>query len=416
MIRLLPSDVRSETRMLLWGRGFRAFGDGFVSVLLPVYLTALGFSSFETGVLIAATLLGSAAASLAVGFTAHRFGRRAMLVAAALLMIGTGVGFLFETEFWPLVVIGFVGTLNPSSGDVSLFLPLEQALLAESAGDRSRTMVFAAYSLVGSLVAALGSLAAGVPDLLRAAIGLNLVSALQAMFAVYTVLGLATFYLYRRLPARLDRRDGARPQPLGPSRNIVLMLAGLFSLDAFAGGFVVQSLLSLWFFDRFGLAPAALGGIFFGTGLLSAASYLAAARIAGRIGLVNTMVFTHLPSNLFLILMPFAPSAGVAVALLMARSLLSQMDVPTRTSYVMAVVTPGERAAAASVTSVPRSLAAAVSPIAAGWLLTLSPFGWSIVAAGALKSIYDVLLLALFRRHKPPEEQTTEDRRQTTDN
>jgi MFS family permease len=403
-MRLLPSDVAPETRTLLWGRALRAFGDGFVSVLLPVYLTALGFGAFETSVLIAATLLGSAALSLGVGFTAHRFGRRALLVAAALLMILTGLGFVLETRFWPLVVIGFVGTLNPSSGDVSVFLPLEQALLAESTSDKSRTMVFAAYSLVGSLVAALGSLAAGVPDLLRAALALNLVTALQAMFAIYTLLGLATFYLYRRLPARLDHRGEAKRQPLGPSRNIVLMLAALFSLDAFAGGFVVQSLLSLWLFDRFGLAPSALGAIFFATGLLSAGSYLAAARIAGRIGLVNTMVFTHLPSNILLILVPFAPSAGIAVALLMARSLLSQMDVPTRTSYVMAVVTPGERAAAASVTSVPRSLAAAVGPIIAGWLLALSPFGWSLVAAGALKAIYDLLLLMLFRGHKPPEE------------
>jgi len=235
------------------------------------------------------------------------------------------------------------------------------------------------------------------------------------MFALYTLLGLATFYLYRRLPARLDRGEGAPPrQPLRESRGIVLTLAALFSLDAFAGGFVVQSLLSLWFFQHFGLAPGELGAIFFGTGLLSAASYLAAARIASRIGLVNTMVFTHLPSNIFLLLMPFAPTAGIAVALLMARSLLSQMDVPTRTSYVMAVVTPGERAAAASVTSVPRSLAAAAGPIVAGYLFALSPFGWPLVAAGALKSIYDLLLLALFRRHKPPEEQSSVVSRQSS--
>jgi MFS family permease len=390
--------------MLLWGRGLRAFGDGFVSVLLPVYLTALGFGTFETSALIAATLLGSAGLSLAVGFTAHRFGRRALLVAAALLMIATGLGFLVETQFWPLLVIGFIGTLNPSSGDVSVFLPLEQALLAESASDKSRTQVFASYSLVGSLVASFGSLAAGVPDLLRAAFGLNLLTALQAMFALYTLLGLATFYLYRRLPERLDSKDEAPRQPLGPSRNIVLTLAALFSLDAFAGGFVVQSLLSLWFFDRFGLPPRALGAIFFGSGLLASVSFLLASRIAARIGLVNTMVFTHLPSHVFLILMPFAPNAWVAAGLLVARSLLSQMDVPTRTSYVMAVVTPAERAAAASVTAVPRSLAAAVSPIVAGWLLALSPFGWSLVAAGGLKAIYDVLLLAFFRGHKPPEE------------
>jgi predicted MFS family arabinose efflux permease len=265
--------------------------------------------------------------------------------------------------------------------------------------------VFAAYSLVGSLVAALGALAAVVPDLMRAALSLNLVTSLQAMFALYTLLGLATFYLYRRLPERLDGGTEAPRQPLGPSRNIVLTLAALFSLDAFAGGFVVQSLLSLWFFDRFGLPPWVLGAIFFGTGLLSAVSYLAAARLALRFGLVNTMVFTHLPSNIFLILMPFAPSAVVAVALLLARSILSQMDVPTRTSYVMAVVTPGERAAAAGVTAVPRSLAAAASPLAAGYLLGLSAFGWPLVAAGALKGIYDLLLLLLFRHRRPPEEQ-----------
>jgi MFS family permease len=403
-LRLLPDDIREETRLLLWGRGLRAFGDGFVSVLLPVYLVLLGFGPFASSVLIAATLAGSAALTLLVGFTAHRFGRRALLVAAALLMIGTGLGFMLETRFWPLVAVGFLGTLNPSSGDVSVFLPLEQALLAESAGDKSRTTVFVAYSLVGSLIAAAGALAAGLPDLLRRALPMTLTAALQAMFALYALLGLATFYLYRRLPHRLDGGSEAEHRPLGPSRNIVLTLAALFSLDAFGGGFIVQSLLSLWFFDRFGVSLVDLGWIFFATGLLAAASYLAAPPIAQRIGLVNTMVFTHLPSNILLILVPFAPSLGIAVALLLARSLLSQMDVPTRTSYVMAVVTPGERAAAASITSVPRGLAAAASPLVAGWLLALSPFGWSLVAAGVLKAVYDVLLLRLFRHRRPPEE------------
>ncbi|HKW55089.1 MAG TPA: MFS transporter [Stellaceae bacterium] len=404
-MRLLPGDVLPETRLLLWGRGLRAFGDGFVSLLLPFYLTLLGFGPSAVGGLITATLAGSAALTLTVGFTAHRFGQRGLLVAATLLMIATGIGFTLETRFWPLLVIGFLGTLNPSSGDVSVFLPLEQAMLAETVSDRSRTAVFAVYSLVGSLVAAAGSLAAGAPELLSKALPMSLATALQAMFALYALLGLATYYLYRRLPPRFDRHSGAKRQALGPSRGIVLTLAALFSLDAFGGGFIVQSLLALWLYNRFGLSLAAAGSFFFWSGLLSAGSYLGAARIARQIGLVNTMVYTHLPSNILLILVPFAPSLWLALALLLARSALSQMDVPTRTSYVMAVVTPGERAAAAGVTSVPRSLAAAASPLVSGYLLGLSAFGWPLVAAGALKGIYDLLLLLLFRHRRPPEEQ-----------
>ena len=383
----------------------RAFGDGFVSLLLPVYLAALGFDEFAVGVLAAATLAGSAMATLGVGFVAHRFGHRVLLVAATLLMIATGIGFTLESRFWPLVLIGFIGTLNPSSGDVSVFLPLEQAMLAETVSDENRTSVFAAYSLVGSLVAAVGSLAAGLPELLRALVPLSFLGALQAMFAVYALLGLASYFLYRRLPPPRPTPRRRDEQALGPSRRIVLMLAALFSLDAFGGGFIVQTLLAAWLFARFNLSLAAAGTFFFWSSLFAAASYLAAARIARHIGLVNTMVWTHLPSNLCLILVPFMPDLWLALALLLVRSALSQMDVPTRTSYVMAVVTPGERAAAASVTSVPRSLAAAASPILAGYWLAASTFGWPLVAAGALKAVYDLLLLAMFRHRRPPEEQ-----------
>ena len=400
----MPPDVSPEARLLLCGRALRAFGDGFVSLLLPVYLTLLGFDALAVGVLTAVTLAGSAALTLLVGLRAQRYGHRMLLLGATLLMIGTGMGFALETRFWPLLVVGFLGTLNPSSGDVSLFLPLEQALLAGAASDRSRTALFSAYSLTGSLVAALGALAAGVPELVAALLPVGLLRAVQAMFALYALQGLASYFLYRRLPAPAMPRRAASAAPLGPSRRIVLALAALFGLDAFGGGFIVQSLLALWLFQRFGLSLAAAGSFFFWSGLLAAASYLVATRIAARIGLVNTMVWTHLPSNLLLILAPFAPSLPLALALLLARSALSNMDVPTRTSYVMAVVTPDERAAAASVTSVPRSLAAAASPVAAGWLLGLSSFGWPLVAAGALKVIYDLLLLAMFRHHRPPEE------------
>jgi MFS family permease len=403
-MRILPAGVSSAAVPLYWARGLRAFGDGFVSLLLPVYLKALGFDAFEIGLITAATLLGSAVATILVGFTAHRYGRRALLLMATLLMVGTGLGLVGFERFWPLVAIAFVGTLNPSSGDVSMFVPLEQALLAEAASPGARTGAFVHYSLVGSLVGAVGALAAGLPEIARGWLGLGFVESLRWMFGLYALLGLASYHLYRRLPPSLDPKPETRTAALGPSRNIVLGLAALFSLDAFGGGLIVQSLLALWLFQRFGLSLAVAGTIFFWSGLASAASYVAAGRIAARIGLVNTMVFTHLPSNLCLIAMAFAPKLWVAVALWLVRCSLSQMDVPTRSSYVMAVVTPPERAAAASVTAVPRSLAAALAPVLAGWLLAASPFGWPALLAGGLKAIYDVLLLVCFGGRKPPEE------------
>ena len=402
--RWLPSGVAPAAASLYWARGLRAFADGYVSLLLPVYLKALAFGAFQIGLITATTLIGSAAATIVVGFTAHRYGRRSLLVIATLLMIGTGVGFVAATQFWPLMVVAFVGTLNPSPSDVSLFLPLEQALLAEAAPANARTNAFVLYSLIGSLVGAVGSLAAGLPDLVHGWFGFNVIDALRWMFGLYALIGLATYHLYRRLPASLDVKPDKPAPPLGPSRNVVFGLAALFSLDAFGGGLVVQSLLALWLFERFGLSLAVAGTIFFWSGLASATSFIAAGGLAKRIGLINTMVFTHFPSNLCLIAMAFAPKLWLVVALWLARCALSQMDVPARSSYVMAVVTPAERAAAASVTAVPRSLVAAIAPALAGWLLALTPFGWPVLIAGGLKGIYDLLLLTCFGRRKPPEE------------
>jgi predicted MFS family arabinose efflux permease len=400
----LPESAGPTAALLLTSRGLRAFGDGLVSLLLPVYLASLGFSAFEIGVLVTATLAGSSILTLSIGLLAHRFSGRTLLIAAALLMALTGVAFTVVQDFWPLLLVAFVGTMNPSAGDVSLFLPLEQAQLSRTVADRDRTALFARYSLVGSLAGAVGALAAGVPEWLGSTIRIELGFLIQSAFILYALLGLASLLLYRRLPVKAPGTAEHPPEPLRKSRRIVLTLAALFSLDAFAGGLIVQSLLALWLFDRFGLSLATAGAIFFWTGLLSAFSYLVAVRIARRIGLINTMVFTHLPSSICLVLVPFMPSLGWAIALLLIRSALSQMDVPTRTSYVMAVVTPGERAAAASVTAVPRSLAAAASPMLAGWLLAGSGFGWPLVAAGALKITYDLLLLAMFRNVRPPEE------------
>src|SRR5215213_6104050 len=409
---LLPSEATRDASILLRARAVRAFADGFVSVLLPLHLTTLGFDGFQIGAVATATLLGSAALTLLVGLVAYRLGRDVLLVRASLLMIATGLGFAFVHAFWPLMMVAFVGTLNPSSGDVSLFLPTEQALLPQTVSDRQRTALFARYSLVGSLVAAAGALMAGLPELVADQTRLSLAQALDGMFLLYAGLGLVALLLYRGLSLAVASEPGVATAPLTTSKTIVYKLAALFSLDSFGGGFVVQSLLALWLFQRFELSVATAGTIFFWTGVLAAFSALAAARVADRIGLLNTAVFTHLPSNLFLVLTPFMPTAELAVAMLLLRSALSQMDVPTRNSYVMAVVTPAERPAAASVTAVPRSLAAALSPLLSGWLLTLSPFGWPLVIGGVLKGVYDVLFLLMFKTVRPPEE--AEQNRETT--
>ena len=394
----------SHVKHLLVAKGLRAFGDGYVSLLLPLYLLQLGFSPLQVGIVATTTLVGSGLLTLLIGLHAWRYHYRSLLLAASVLMAATGLGFAFLTDFWPLLLVALVGTLNPSSGDVSVFMPLEHAVLSRVVSDRRRTASFAHYSLVGSLLAAAGSLAAALPAMLASASGMSLTQAIQAMFVLYALIGCASGLVYRGLPRALATDAPQAMAPLGKSKRTVYTLAALFSLDAFAGGFVVQSMVALWLYQRFELSLAAAGAVFFWTGVLSAASYLVAVRVAGRFGLVNTMVFTHIPSSICLLLLPFVPDLSWAIGLLFLRSALSQMDVPTRSSYVMAIVTPAERPAAASITSVPRSLAAAMSPFLAGWMLGLSTFGWPLLAAGGVKIVYDLLLLAAFRKIRPPEE------------
>jgi predicted MFS family arabinose efflux permease len=383
--------------ILLATRALRAFADGFVAVLLPAYLLALGLGQLEVGILSTATLFGSALATLAVGRWGHRFAMRRLLLGSAVLMALTGLGFAALSSLWPLLVVAFFGPLNPSGGDASIFLPLEHTVLAAAAPAQSRTAAFARYSFTGSLAGALGALAAAVPEWLSARAGLSLLDALRAMFVVYGAIGAAVWVLYLRMPAA--RGDEERTNvPLGPSRATVWQLAGLFSVDSFAGGLVVNSLLALWLFERFGLSLAAAGAFFFWTGLLSAGSQLAAPALARRIGLVNTMVFTHIPSSLCLIGAAFASSLEVTLGLLLARSALSQMDVPTRSAFVMSVVTPAERPAAASFTAVPRSLASAASPSLTGAMFAAGMMAAPLVACGVLKIAYDLALFAAFRR------------------
>jgi MFS family permease len=398
---ILPARTASEVRLLLTARALRAFADGYVAVLLPAYLVALGLGQFEVGLLSTATLTGSAMATLGLGVIGHRWPQRRLLLAAALLMAATGLGFVGISQFWPLLLVAFVGTLNPSSGDVSVFLPLEHARLASAAGGDARTVLFARYSLTGALCAAVGALAAGVPAWLVTRSGLSLLDGIRAMFGLYALVGVAVWYLYRKLPSD-DGQVSAPPAPLGPSRGIVAKLAALFSVDAFAGGLVVNSLLSLWLFERFGFNLAQAGAFFFWTGLLSAGSQFAAPMVARRFGLLNTMVFTHIPANACLIVAALVPTMWLALALLFVRSALSQMDVPTRSAFVMAVVTRAERTAAASFTAVPRSLASAASPTLAGALMAAGFLSAPLVACGALKIAYDLALLLSFRRLQPP--------------
>lgn len=393
----------TEARLLIAGRGLRAFADGFIAILLPVYLLALGFGVWHVGVLSTATLLGSSAMTLAVGRWGHRFPSARLLLGAALLMAATGMAFAGLSDFAPLLLVAVVGTLNPSSGDVSVFLPLEHARLAHLVRGTARTRVFALYSLSGALLAAVGSLAAALPEIATQR-GVGWLPALRAMFALYAVIGLGVWWLYRRLP-RDAPATTATKRGLERSRRNVARLAALFSIDAFAGGLLVQSLLALWLFQRFDLSLSQAATFFFWTSLLSACSQLAAPRIAARIGLLNTMVFTHIPSSMALIGAAFATRVEVALGLLLVRAALSQMDVPTRSAYVMALVEPDERAAAASYVAVPRSLAASLGPTLGGAMLAAGWIAAPLVACGVLKIAYDLTLLTVFR-NEPIEEDT----------
>jgi len=395
------SPQRSDIRLLLVARGIRGFGDGFAVIVLPAYLVAIGFGTAEIGIVAAASLLGSALLTLGVGVVAPRYELRHLLIAGAVLMAATGVMLNVE-DLLLIVVVAFIGTVNPSGGDVGMLVPLEQTVLARDVTDRDRTRVFARYSLIGAMSTAAGALSAAVPDVLVTA-GIGRITAFKLMFCFYGVLGLLAAALYRRVqPSHPEARHTSTP--LGPSRGMVYKLAALFSLDAFAGGFVVQSLLALWLFKRFGISLSAASLFFFWTSVLSALSYPLASWLSRRIGLVNTMVFTHIPSSICLIAAAFAPNLTVVLALLLVRSALSQMDVPTRTSYVMAVVTPAERAAAASVTAVPRSLASSISPAFAGILFGPAFSGLPLILCGTLKIVYDLALLYTCRHVKPPEE------------
>jgi len=390
---------------LVASRGVRGFVDGAVAVTLSAYLVLLGWSGVRIGLLVTGMLLGSAALTLLVGVRLGQVPRRAILQWGAVTMIVSGLVFASTTAFVVLLAVGVIGTMNPTSGDVSVFSPVEQSLVPATVADADRTAMFTRYVFTGTLAAAVGSLAVGVPEWVADRTTVSEQDALRWVFIAYALGGVIVLVVFRRLSASVEPSPTEPPTPLGPSRSMVRRLALVFSIDSFGGGFVVQSLLALWLFRRFDMSTGSAGALLFWMGLCSAGSMFASPILARRIGLVRTMAFTHMPAQVFLIAAAFVPTLALAIVCLTGRSLLSAMDVPARNSYVMAIVTPAERAAAASVTQVPRSLAAATSPLFAGWLLDQSDVGWPLVIGGSLKLVYDIALLTMFRHVRPPEEQ-----------
>ncbi len=400
--RLLPDHV--DARRIIGLRGLRGFVDGAASVVLSTYLALLGLSTARVGAIATITMLGSAIATLGVAWLGRAWVRRHVLLGASLVMIGTGLGFALGRSFWILAVVALLGTLNPSSGDVSVFQPIEHTLLPQTAPDRNRTRLFARYSLVGALLGAFGSLSVGLVSVVYHRGWLSEVAALRLPFWLYSVVGVSSLVVYLRLSPAIEPALGTDPGALGESRSIVLRLAALFSLDSFASGFTVQAMLALWLSLRFDLSVAVTGVVFFWTSLFTAGSMLISPWLADRIGLIRTMVYTHIPANLLLISAAFMPNVWLAVGCLLARSVFATMDVPARTSYVMAVVPPERRSAASAITNVPRSLAAAAGPAMSGALLARTTFGWPLVIAGVLKIVYDLELLRSFGSIRPPEE------------
>jgi MFS family permease len=407
--------LQSLTRdgwVLFVTRFVRLFSYGALSVVLVFYLTGLGLNATQTGTLLTLTLLGDTVVSFGLTTQADRIGRRRMLIIGAILMAGAGITFALTGNFLLLIVAGTIGVISPSGNEVGPFLPIEQAALSQIVPAQSRTDVFAWYSLAGSIATAVGALVAGflVQRLRRTA--LTPLASERAVVLLYSAMGLVLALLFRTLSTTTEVRADPGPPTgvkrllgLGASRGVVLRLSGLFALDAFGGGFVVQSFAAYWFYLRFGVEPATLGGIFFGANVFAGISALLASRLASRIGLVKTMVFTHLPSNVLLILVPLMPTLPLAILVLLLRFSISQMDVPTRQSYTMAIVAPDERSATAGITGVARTTGTAIAPLFAGMLFARpSLISLPFFIAGTLKIAYDVLLYRAFVRLEPPKE------------
>jgi MFS family permease len=415
---LLPGAFRVLTRdgyLLFFTRFMRLFAYGSLSVVLVFYLIGLGLNASQTGLLLTLTLVGDTVISLYLTTRADRIGRRRMLIVGAILMAAAGLAFAWTSNLVLLIIAGTIGVISPSGNEVGPFLSIEQAALSHVVPDRSRTEVFAWYTLAGSVATALGALFAGMITRVLEKTTMTPVGMYRVVVILYAVVGVLLAWLFLRLSSAAEVRSpeeaSAMPKTIKSffgvrrSHRVVAKLSSLFALDSFAGGFVVQSFAAYWFYLRFGVNPATLGVIFFWANMFAGISALLAARLATRWGLINTMVVTHLPSNILLILVPLMPSLRLAVLVLLVRFSISQMDVPTRQSYIMAVVSKEERSAAAGITGVARTTGAAISPLFVGFMFARpSWINVPFFIAGTLKILYDLLLYREFVAAQPPEE------------
>jgi MFS family permease len=388
-------------RTMLTTRGMRAVADGLMSTSLTTLLLARGLPKSAVGIVSTATLLGSATTLVAITRFASRLRPYRVLLAMSLLMTATGVVFATTGSFVVLLLVSVIGPLNPSSGDVSAFLPAEQTIIGSAHDAAERTRAFARFSLVATGGAALGAFLAGPISHLGTRWKMSPGVSLNPL--IYAAIGLLVMPIYVRGVGRVDQPSAVTsPTRLGPSKRVIQELTAIFALDSAGGGMVLYSIIALWMKGRFGFDLGRIGAVLGFMSLASAASALAAPKIANRIGLVETMVSTHMVANVLLIGAAFAPNSGMAVAFLIARSLLSQLDVPPRTSFVMSLVTPAERSAATAFTNLPRSIATASTPLLAASMLQHSTFGWPLVVGGAMKLAYDVLLWKRFRHRQAP--------------
>lgn len=401
-----------DGKLVLAARMIRTFAYGFLSIVLAIYLKTIGFDNVLIGLVLAATLVNSVIFTLVASFYADRIGRRNTLVIYAALMSVAGLVFVVTDNHAALIGAALVGTINVTGSETGAFLSIEQALLPQTVRDQKRrTLAFALYNMAGTLAMSAGVLLSGLPSIFQQQQqGLNQVESIKPLFLLYSLLGIVVLAIYMSLSKKVESMANEslaakKQMPLSPaSKKIVGKLSGLFAVDAFAGGFVIQSIVSFWFYTKFGADLAALSLIFSAAGALTALSFLAAAKIADRIGLINTMVFTHIPSNVFLILVGFAPSLPLAIAFYLTRMALSQMDVPTRQSYIVSVVAEEERTPAAGITNISRNISQAVSPSLTGYILQALPaLAAPFVFGGALKIAYDIALYLNFRNIKPSE-------------
>lgn len=422
MALLLFNWLERDGRLLLAAKMVRMFAYGFLSVILAIYLKLIGFDDFLIGLILTTTLLNSVIFTLVASFYADKIGRRKFLLLYAALMSVSGFIFTISENYFALIIAAFIGTINITGAESGAFLTIEQAILPQTLKNvRKRNTVFAIYNMAGTLAMAAGVLLSGLPSVLQQHLQyfdiiLNQIGSIKLLFALYSVLGIVLLGIYLLLSQKIEVRDNLEKQKdestqltkissLTPkSRSIVIRLSGLFAIDSFAGGFMIQSIVSFWFFTRFGADLTTLSYIFSVSGVLTAFSFMAAAKIADRIGLINTMVFTHIPANILIIAVAFAPTLPIAVALYLLRMALSQMDVPTRQSYIVAVVREDERTISAGITNISRNVTQAISPSLIGVLINSLSLAAPFVIGGALKVVYDVALYLNFRNVKPPEE------------